>query len=198
MSLDDLLTVTPEYRPPDRHRLTPVRLIKIMVGSAVLAFAANQLLQIFVGKSSYPLVLSVVMALWLAGHVTAAAGGAPVQRGAGRALRARGLASGDHLDDDPSDSTPGGGKSYGGVRRWVGRLGHVNGDLSSFRQLVQPMIVAVIDERLRLVHGVSRQRDPQRVRELLSDPLWIFVTEPARRVPKPAQLVALAEQIEKI
>src|SRR6266540_222904 len=55
-----------------------------------------------------------------------------------------------------------------------------------------------VDDRLRLRHGVDRQRDPKRARELLGEQLWAFVAEPVTRAPDPRQLAALAEQIEHL
>src|SRR6266508_1444486 len=84
------------------------------------------------------------------------------------------------------------------VRRWVGRLGQVEGDPEGFNRAMRPVVVALVDERLRLRHGVDRQRDPKRARELLGEQLWAFVAEPVTRAPDPRQLAALAEQIEHL
>jgi hypothetical protein len=80
----------------------------------------------------------------------------------------------------------------------VGRLGQVEGDPEGFNRAMRPVVVALVDERLRLRHGVDRQRDPKRARELLGEQLWAFVAEPVTRAPNPRQLAALAEQIEHL
>ena len=89
---------------------------------------------------------------------------------------------------------------YLATARWDTRLSwaKLHGEKTQFARTVQPKLVEIIDERLWLRHGVSRESDPTRARPLLGEPLWKFVTEPVPKNMTPrdvAGLIALMEQI---
>ena len=69
------------------------------------------------------------------------------------------------------------------TRRWETRLSfsRLHGDRNQFARTVQPKLVELIDERLRLRHGLTRAGDPERARAVLGEPLWHFVTVPVRK-----------------
>ncbi len=186
MSLDDLLTAARDHREePDPGDLGVVSLAKVVALGAVLGFAAYQLILLFDYRVPYLLLFSVGVALMLARKISYASHGEPQRP---------------HFVDHPPQWThhPVDDRPYDGVRRWVGRLGQVEGDPEGFNRAMRPVVVALVDERLRLRHGVDRQRDPKRARELLGEQLWAFVAEPVTRAPDPRQLAALAEQIEHL
>jgi hypothetical protein len=79
---------------------------------------------------------------------------------------------------------------------WRTRLLHVNPE--QFGRVVQPPLIALVDERLRLRHGVTLAGDPARARALLGDPLWTFVTQPYPRSPTPRDLAALVRYMEEL
>ncbi|MBO0870913.1 MAG: hypothetical protein J2P15_20355 [Micromonosporaceae bacterium] len=86
------------------------------------------------------------------------------------------------------------------VTRWDTRLSwlRMQRDPNQFSRTVQPRLVELIDERLRLRHGVSRAADPDRARALLGDPLWTIVSGPASRPPTPREFAALVKQMEEV
>jgi hypothetical protein len=84
------------------------------------------------------------------------------------------------------------------VRRWEQRLDWVQNDGDKFSRTLLPVLAELIDERLRLQHGITRSSDPQRARELLGEPLWQFLDDPGRRAPKPRELSAYVDALEKI
>ena len=86
------------------------------------------------------------------------------------------------------------------TRRWETRLSFVrlHGDRSQFARSVQPKLVELIDERLRLRHGVVRAAEPERARALLGEPLWRFATVPIRKNPSLRDLTELIRLMEDI
>ena len=60
------------------------------------------------------------------------------------------------------------------------------------------MLAELTDERLRLKHGITRESDPRRARELLGEPLWALLAEPGRRPPKARELGTYVDALEKI
>ncbi|MQA27183.1 MAG: hypothetical protein GEU94_17350 [Micromonosporaceae bacterium] len=195
MSLDDLLTTAREHRStPDRSRIGVGGLVKISIVAAVLGFVAYHLLVVSGHRAPYLLVTAVALAIGVAVRLTVAAHGPP--RDDADESPTRGRRAADEKPEWAYQSRH--DRPYDGVRRWISRLSHVDIDRSSFRRVTHPAIVALIDERLRLRHGVDRRRDPGRARQLLGELLWRFVTEPPPRSPTPVELTALAEQIERL
>jgi hypothetical protein len=84
------------------------------------------------------------------------------------------------------------------VRRWEQRLEWSQSDPDSFSRNVLPVLAELADERLRLRHGFTRASDPGRARELLGEPLWLFLGDPGRRPPRPRDLVAHVETLERL
>ena len=82
--------------------------------------------------------------------------------------------------------------------RWETRLSWTQHDPERFARTVRPVLADLVDERLRQRHSVTCGSDPARARELLGDPLWIFLTTPVIRTPAPHQLAAFVEQVEKL
>jgi hypothetical protein len=84
------------------------------------------------------------------------------------------------------------------VAHWNTRLEWAADDVSRFDQIVKPAIVDLIDERLRLQHGVSRAADPARARAVLPDALWSFIHTPTTRKMSAKQVAALVAQMETL
>lgn len=84
------------------------------------------------------------------------------------------------------------------VRKWAGKLTYAHDDPRHVARMIQPEMVAIIEERVRLRYGVTRATDPDRVRELVGPVLWTFMTEPVtRRIPA-NQLAALVAEMEDV
>jgi len=181
MSLDDLLHAAAEHRQrPDPAEISVRILVRILAISAVAAFAAYQILLLTGHRVPYLLLLAVPATALLARRITIRAHGEPVTPDP----------SPDDMDDHPRDA------AYSGIWRWFSRLADLERD--GFQQRTHPMIVAVVDERLRLRHGVDRLSDPGRAQTLMPEEIWRFVTSPPRRLPRPAQLTRLVRQIENL
>jgi hypothetical protein len=84
------------------------------------------------------------------------------------------------------------------TRRWDNRLSFTERDDDRFASAIRPRLVAIVDERLRLRHGVSRADNPVRARRLLGDPLWTVLHAPTLHNPSPRELAAILAQLEKL
>jgi hypothetical protein len=84
------------------------------------------------------------------------------------------------------------------VRRWEQRLEWSRSDPNAFARNVLPVLGELADERLRLHHGLTRASDPRRARELLGEPLWLALGDPGRRPPRPRDLAAYVETLERL
>lgn len=84
--------------------------------------------------------------------------------------------------------------------RWDTRLSWVRlqGDKGQFARTVQPRLIEIIDERLRVRHGVVRSVDPGGARAVLGEPLWQFVTAPVPKNLTPRELAGLISLMEGI
>ncbi|MEU7907857.1 hypothetical protein [Actinoplanes sp. NPDC049118] len=84
------------------------------------------------------------------------------------------------------------------VRRWEQLLDWSQNDAEKFSRNVLPVLAELVDERLRLKHGITRSSDPRRARELLGEQLCGFLDEPNRRRPKARELAAYVDALERI
>ncbi len=84
------------------------------------------------------------------------------------------------------------------VAGWTGRLEWSRDDSKRFDQMVKPGLVDIVDERLRLVHGVSRHGDPGRAQAVVPQRLWSFIHEPTTRNMSPQEIAALVAQMEAL
>jgi hypothetical protein len=84
--------------------------------------------------------------------------------------------------------------------RWDTRLGwmRLRDGPEQFARNVQPRLVEIIDERLRLKHGITRAREPERARAVLGETLWRFVTAPVTWSISGRDVAALIEAMEGI
>lgn len=103
----------------------------------------------------------------------------------------------------PGNGTGGAAEASGdslrtAVRRWEYQLGHAQNEPDRFSRIVLPALGELTDERLRLRHGITRATDPQRARELLGEPLWQLLNETGRRSPKPREVSAWIDALERI
>jgi hypothetical protein len=78
---------------------------------------------------------------------------------------------------------------------WFGLQG---GNSDQYSRTLQPRLARLVEERLRLRHGVSLRADPARARELIGEQLWALVSAPAKRAPSARELAALVKQMEAI
>jgi hypothetical protein len=84
------------------------------------------------------------------------------------------------------------------VRRWERNLDRAHADGEVYTRNLLPVLAELTDERLRLRHGITRQSDPRRARELLGDPLWAALHDPGRRTPRTRELESYADTLERL
>ena len=83
------------------------------------------------------------------------------------------------------------------VGRWESRLVRGYDSVDRFARLRQ-QLVELIDERLRLRHGVSLAADPTRARALLGETLWTFLECPVRKPLTPRELAVVLSRMEEL
>lgn len=182
--LDDMLGYDDEQRTGKRKtpaRRIAVALLVIAVGSLVI----NGILHLTGIGAPYILIVATVACLVILRGVIVALAVQPVPR---------------TLRDRPQGaSLP---AVHDGVRdqaaRWESRLEWTKGDVRRFGVVVQPAMVDLVDERLRLHHGVSRAAQPEQAYALMGRDLWNFVHEPPARSLNPKEMAALVAQMEAL
>lgn len=90
-------------------------------------------------------------------------------------------------------------RPFAGLRVWEERFELVQGDAAYFLRVVIPELGVLVDERLRLTHGITRGSDPERARELIGERLWEFLhTTTLRRVPSRSELASVIRELENL
>jgi hypothetical protein len=191
VTLDELLRYEEDEPTPHRAERPPPRyrwLIRPLVIS-VIGTAVGWPLLGAMGVGVPPaLIFMVLLSVQLLRRCTQWVDARPIPRG----LREPSL-------EHEGDGAPPDGMRLA-VARWDTRLSwvRVQHDPHQFARTVQPRLVQLVDERLRLRHGVVRSADPARARAVLGDPLWTFMTTPVRANVTPADLARLIRQMEEI
>ncbi len=70
-----------------------------------------------------------------------------------------------------------------------------------FEQRVRPLLVRLVDERLRQRHGIDPEREPDRARTIVGEQLWQLRTgtpTPGEKPPTPREVAATVQLIEAI
>jgi hypothetical protein len=194
-TLDDLLSAGDEEEPEPFHPRSDAVwwwLLKAALWSAALAFPIWALARSAGFGMPYLLLAMLLLVL-------------RVMRGLMRWIDARPLPdslirpSAELVSADQAEASSRDGL-VSATRRWETRLSFVrlHGDRTQFARSVQPKLVELIDERLRLRHGVVRTVDPERARALLGEPLWRFTTVPIRKNPSLRDLTEVIRLMEDI
>src|SRR5581483_1145789 len=189
-SLDDLLAY--EEPKPTSHRERPTRwLLKAGLLAAGFALVTYGILRLAGLRTPYLLLFAAYLTLQLLRRVLQDVRAKPVPGSLRKPL-------------PPSTTGEGGWGERDGLELaltgWDTRLAwlHSRSDPRQFIRSVQPRLVQIIDERLRLRHGVTLGGDPARAQELLSEALWVFVSRPVTRNPTPREFAALVKQVEEL
>ncbi len=82
--------------------------------------------------------------------------------------------------------------------RWATRLGASSREADRFTAIVTPPLTELVDERLRLRHGVDRRLEPERARQMIGEPLWTFLHGELRDNPSPHEMAAIVAAIESL
>jgi hypothetical protein len=84
------------------------------------------------------------------------------------------------------------------ARRWDQRLEYASGDARHTAHLIRPAFAELVDERLRLRHGISRATDPARAYAMIGPQLGKFITESVPRQVSPQEIAILIAQMEAL
>jgi hypothetical protein len=85
------------------------------------------------------------------------------------------------------------------VNRWEDRLIFAEAKPGRFETTnAKQQLVEVASERLRLRRGLSLADQPDQCRDLLGEPAFLFLTQPAPDCPNPRQLGEYLQAIEEI
>ena len=191
MTLDELLRYEEDEPTPHRAEARPSRyrwLVRPLIISVIGTAVAWPLLGV-VGYAVPPaLILMILLVVQLLRRVTRWIDARPIPRGLREPI----------LSGDGDAAAPPDGMQLA-VQRWDTRLSwvRVQHDPHQFARTVQPRLVQLVDERLRLRHGIVRSADPAKARAVLGDPLWTFVTTPVQANVTPADLARLIRQMEE-
>jgi hypothetical protein len=191
-SIDELLRHGDE--PPAAQRRSPSAVawaIKTIVYAAALGALGVLALRLLTVTVPYALAFTVMLALLVLRRLVRQVAAPPPAR----ASRVR---LGSARDDDVTyhwDNVDG---LRAAVNRWESRLewGHDSAD--RFARSVRSRLADLTDQRLRQKHGISRTGDPARARELLGEPLWTFLENPASKPPTPRELAAVVARMEEL
>jgi hypothetical protein len=193
-SIDELLRYDEEPRPEPAGRARRIWLLKTVLGAAALA-ALVVLAARAVGVGlPYPVVFTGLLALFVLsrvlGEVAAGRAAAPLPE------------PGQPGQPDSAErwqlSWPEPDGLLAAAHRWDNRLSWTASDADRFARNVQPLIGELADERLRQRHGLTRESDPARARELLGETVWAFLVAPVTRSPTPREIAAVASELEKL
>ncbi|BBH66166.1 hypothetical protein ACTI_28510 [Actinoplanes sp. OR16] len=84
------------------------------------------------------------------------------------------------------------------VKRWERNLEQAHSDPDLYARNVLPVLAELTDERLRLRHGITRDSDPRRARELLGEPLWTALDAPGRNGLRARDVDTLLDALERL
>lgn len=191
MALDDLLSY-PDEEPAGPPAPRPRLLFHWVLKPFGLALAGGVLGGLLLRATGlavpYPLAVMVLLAVLLLVRIVRWIEVRPVPEGL------RGGQRPPPVEPGPPDGL------YLATAVWDTRLAwlRLQNDPEQFTRTVQPRLVKLVDERLKLRHGVSRQDQPEQARILLGEPLWAFVTTPVRKTMRPRDLAELVSRMEAI
>jgi hypothetical protein len=193
-SIDDLLGDSddpgPDSQPaePSRSPTWASRLFRRALVAAIAAGAADVVLLPLGLRVPYMLLFAVFFALFAVRRALRAVEAPRLTVGAKAPAPAIGGVHPDELSDGLQSA----------LSRWDARLSWSERDLQRFDSTVRARLAEIADERLRQRHGVTRDADPRRARDLMSERLWTFLFSPVARTPKPQELAAIVDDMEKL
>jgi hypothetical protein len=190
-TIQELLRHEEEPLPEERRpRSTAGWAVKITLSAAALAILIVGMLRFFGVGLPYPLVFAALLAVFVLRRLVRLVAAPPPARAA--------MVHRQPADDD-------GGYQWGApdglrsaVGRWETRLEWGQDSAERFARSIQPRLAEIVDERLRMQHGISRTADPAAARELLGEPLWTFLTTPVTKSPPPREVAVVLARMEEL
>lgn len=186
--LDDLLRYDEDLVPArPRRRSVRVRVALAVVACFLTAYALHVIFGLTGVGIPYPFLVCLLLAVVALRTVL----GGVAARYLPSTLRKTPLSPSEDVDRPPDGVRQ-------AVHRWAMRLDWTSDDLSRFGSVVRPAIVDIVDERLRLHHGISRGANPDRARELVGLALWTFLHQPVTHSLTPRDLAVLVTRMEEL
>lgn len=192
--LDDLFAMVEEpaveepvevAAKPRSRALWIIRNLLLIAVSTVVTVAVLRSAGIGV---SVPLVVVAFVALRLLMFAVAEVAPPPLPKRGERRTADDGVDAGQQAGPDSLRSA---------VRGWERRLEWSRSDPDGFSRNVSPVLGELIDERLRLHHGITRDSDPRRARELVGEPVWQMLSSP-RHPLRARDITAYVETLERL
>ncbi|HEX6969895.1 MAG TPA: hypothetical protein VF174_13945 [Micromonosporaceae bacterium] len=84
------------------------------------------------------------------------------------------------------------------LRRWERRLQWAHREPERFRRALRPVLIELVDERLRQRRGITLAGDPARARALLGEPLWALLHGQLHRTPTQREYAEILARLENL
>jgi hypothetical protein len=190
-SIQELLRYEEEPLPEERRsRSTAGWAIKSTLYAAALAGVIVLMLRFFGVGLPYPLVFVALLALFALRRLVRLVAAPPPARAA--------MVRRQPADDDGSYHWAPADGLRSAIGRWETRLEWGHDSVDRFARSIQPRLAEMVDERLRMRHGISRAADPAAARAVLGEPLWTFLTTPVTKPPPPREVAAVLARMEEL
>jgi hypothetical protein len=188
IGLDDLLT---PYEPADeakpRDRPFPMWLVRSILFALVVSAGVWAVLHTLAIGVPFPLLLVLTLTISGLRRTLGAVAAPPLPL-----LKAPLEQPDEHGDGTLADGL------FLAVNRWDTRLSWTDRDRVAFGTTILPRLAEIMDERLRLRHGVTRMSDPARTRRLMGERLWSLLHVPVGRYPTPHEFAAIVADMEAL
>lgn len=188
VSLDELFSADPDDdlgAKPRQRAGWKVWLAWRVAISAGLAYGALRFAQASDLNIPYPLLYAIFLALFSVRRLLSSVQETPIPK----ALRT--VAPGSQLTSEVDGLAA-------ATSRWDMRLDWIDRDPQRFAVRARPLMIEIIDERLRQRHGFSLASDPHRARKVLGETLWQSLYAPITRAPTPKELATMVDLMESV
>ncbi|MGH3096548.1 MAG: hypothetical protein ACRDMV_11195 [Streptosporangiales bacterium] len=112
------------------------------------------------------------------------------------AVRRRGGSPADPVVHVPRTATYSG--AFARIGHITGLLDFVPAEARHFEYGVRPLLVELIDDRLRRHHRIDRRAQPERARQIVGEELWTLVEAEQSQSPSSRRLRGWVEEIERL
>jgi hypothetical protein len=160
------------------------------VAGAIVLYGALYVMRLTV---PFPLLVVTIFVVTLVKYILGGVSAPPLPRQVtGRGLRPMDpSATAGGADEDPHDGVA------VAVGRWTTRLGWL-GEGRKGREAQPAWLGDLVDGRLRVRYGFTRDSDPRRAREMMGEHLWRMLQDPLAGSRSPADMAVLVKRIEEL